>query len=212
MSGKVDDIFGLTLRLILVGWPRVALCVATLATLGFLVDSGLITDVSWNLLISAFMLALQYWLTRTLLADLGYGLSERPRGFAFVGLSMVTGLGIVLGFVLLIAPGLILLARWSVSLPWLLSGDEGVFESMRRSWDQTADHVLPVVAVFLIIYLPGLAVYGGGGWVLEASGSPFLVAAAMNWALSLSQVVAWVVSVAIFALLNESLTLSEVFE
>lgn len=76
---------------------------------------------------------------------------------AIFGLSLLFGIGIVFGLVLLIIPGLLLLVRWSLSLPVLLGEESGVTESLRRSWELTAEHwmlALAVTSVLLLAWTP----------------------------------------------------------
>tara|TARA_B100000678_G_C18143163_1_gene475683 strand:+ start:201 stop:863 length:663 start_codon:yes stop_codon:yes gene_type:complete len=69
--------------------------------------------------------------------------------FAYLGLTLLSGLGIVIGFVLLVLPGLILLARWSAAYGYLLGDGEGVTSALEESWDATTGHTVPVMLAFL---------------------------------------------------------------
>ncbi|AKM07097.1 hypothetical protein [Pelagerythrobacter marensis] len=59
------------------------------------------------------------------------------RIWAYVGLTILTMLGMVIGFFLLIVPGLIVAVRWSAAPGYLIGRDAGVVEAMQRSWDST---------------------------------------------------------------------------
>lgn len=193
-------------------WPRAALAIIVLVGLGFLVDSGIVTNSSFNTVISGATLAFQYWLTRSLLEQLGYAMPGRPRGWAFVGLGIVSGLAILLGLLLLIVPGLILLVRWSITTPCLLSSDDGIFDCMRRSWHQTEGHFWPIFTSLLAIYLPALAV-GLGGIVAAAWGSePYAGILLADLFFNISLVAGWVAAVVIFTMLNPAPALVETFE
>jgi hypothetical protein len=61
-----------------------------------------------------------------------FGAGARYFGRLF-GIGFLSNLGIVLGLVLLIVPGLILWARWSAAAPAGVAEDRGVGESMDRS-------------------------------------------------------------------------------
>lgn len=180
--------------------------------LGTLIDSDPSSANNLNMLNTGLTLGLQYWLTRSLLVELGHPVSGSPRGFAFIGLGIVGGLGILLGMVLLVIPGLILLVRWSISVPCLLASDEGVFDNLRRSWDQTAGHFWPILISFLVIYGPALGVVILGGMMMELTEQRLVGSVLMNAALSGALVAGWVASMAIFTMLNQSPTVADIFE
>ncbi len=63
----------------------------------------------------------------------------------FFGLSILYTLGVGLGFVLIIIPGLIVMARWSVAQPLFISRGGGVMESLGQSWNQTRGNEFPII-------------------------------------------------------------------
>jgi hypothetical protein len=72
---------------------------------------------------------------------------------AGLGLSIVFGLGVLAGLLLLIVPGLILWAMWFVVLPVLLHEGTGVFAAFSRSRALTKGHrgtLAGMIIVFLI--------------------------------------------------------------
>jgi uncharacterized membrane protein len=70
------------------------------------------------------------------------------------GVCLLTNIGILLGFVFLIVPGIILLVRWSISVPYVISDDQiGVIEAIQRSWEETGDAFWPILLTLLIFYL-----------------------------------------------------------
>jgi hypothetical protein len=88
-----------------------------------------------------------------------------------IGLAIVSGVGIMLGMILLIVPGIILALMWSVAVPALVVERLGVFEALRRSsaltkgakWKILGLGVIIVVAYWLlsvILGMVGLAGYG----------------------------------------------------
>ncbi len=56
-----------------------------------------------------------------------------PRVLPLLGASILAGLGITLGLILLVVPGLILLTWWSLITATIVLEDKGVFESFGRS-------------------------------------------------------------------------------
>src|SRR5262249_4398917 len=57
----------------------------------------------------------------------------RPRFGALLGVSILTGLGVGLGFLLFIVPGVILFTRWSLSVPVVMLEGLSPRAAMRRS-------------------------------------------------------------------------------
>src|SRR4030095_4596632 len=102
---------------------RVAVAMAVMTAVGTAADvqagSGLV------FLAHVRTRALQYWVTASLLDDLGMRLAGKARFPAFFVLGLVTGLGILAGLVLLVVPGIVLLVRWSLARLAGVPGEEG---------------------------------------------------------------------------------------
>jgi len=214
----VGEILAQTRHLLPVEAPSAILAIFVLSGLGFLVDSGLVTNASFNLVISGVTIACQYILTRRLLEDVGYALPDRPRGLAFLLLGIVAGLGIVVGLLVLIVPGIVLLVRWCVSTPVLLSSETGIFGALQESWEQTEGHFWPILLSLMVVYLPGLAIFGAGLAIYgfgpdgATNGSLYAGALIANLALNGTIVAGWIATVAIFSLLRSPPGGAEVFE
>lgn len=73
-------------------------------------------------------------------------------GTLFVA-GLLTGLGIALGFVALIVPGLFLLTRWILVTPAVVLERLGATDAMRRSWHLVRGHGWRVFAVILLTML-----------------------------------------------------------
>lgn len=69
-----------------------------------------------------------------------------------LGLGIVAGLGMMLGYMLLIVPGVILTVLWSVAAPAVVVEKRGIFESLQRSRDLTRGFRWPVFGL-LVIYM-----------------------------------------------------------
>lgn len=67
--------------------------------------------------------------------------------------SILAGIGIAIGFVLLIVPGLILLTLWAVVAPSILVERQGVLAAFRRSMDLVKGNAFQVFAVILVFFL-----------------------------------------------------------
>ncbi len=110
----------------------------------------------------AGMLA-QFILTKIALDRLGVvQRTSRGTGPAFIGLSILTNLGILAGLVLLVLPGIYLVMRWSASVPILIAEESGPIESIGESWRRTNGHVVPITIAYLFSLLPLLGILGIG--------------------------------------------------
>lgn len=91
---------------------------------------------------------------------------------------ILVGLGILLGLVLLILPGLYVFARWYLAGPLLVREGTGRRAAMQRSWDMLAVHWPAALGVGLILFVlsvaplavelaaPALAAEYGFGWLV----------------------------------------------
>lgn len=105
-----------------------------------------------GLLVIILAIVAQYLLWEAML-DNGT-LFARPqqgrRYLAFVGLAILTALGVGLGFMLLIIPGLLFNARWMAAPAFLIRQRTGITESMRLSWDGIKGNSKPVILVYIV--------------------------------------------------------------
>lgn len=111
---------------------------------------------------SLLQIPVQYWLYEKLLRADGGGPQPGAarRILPFVGLSLVIGLGVGLGMILLIVPGLILAARWSVAIPIFVGEEQSVADSMSRSWELTRPSQWSIVLALVVFGLLFGVVYG----------------------------------------------------
>jgi hypothetical protein len=123
-----------------------------------------------------------------------------PIVLPLIGLSILLGLGVGIGFVLLIVPGLYLMTIWAVAAPALVIERRGVFAAFRRSRELVRDNGWEVFGVILLVIALGLAVgiivalvasgLGTAGiaivqWVVQVVVSPFtaLISAVLYFSL-----------------------------
>lgn len=96
-----------------------------------------------------------------------------------IGLGLLVGLGVAIGFIALIIPGIYLLLCWMVASPVMVVERLGVMASMSRSMQLTQGHrwaILGLIVLFMIAYMIVAAVVGailGGSMAqLAAPGGP----------------------------------------
>ncbi|RUV75343.1 MAG: hypothetical protein EOR30_21475 [Mesorhizobium sp.] len=73
-------------------------------------------------------------------------------------IALLVGLGVVLGLMLLIVPGIMLALRWSVAVPALVQERLGVFGSMARSRDLTKGSRWALFGLFVILIIIVIAI------------------------------------------------------
>jgi predicted permease len=70
----------------------------------------------------------------------------------YVGLSILYTLAVSLGLILIIIPGLFLMARWSVAQPLLVTRGGGVTAAMRDSWERTRGNEFPILVAVIVLF------------------------------------------------------------
>jgi hypothetical protein len=70
-----------------------------------------------------------------------------------IGASILAGIGVTIGFVLLIVPGLILLTFWCLIVPFIVLGGSGVFESFGNSWRTVRGYAWRVFGTYVLVFL-----------------------------------------------------------
>jgi NhaP-type Na+/H+ or K+/H+ antiporter len=108
--------------------------------------------------------AATYFLYEAVLARTGLRSRQSEDAFLpFIGLAIVTALGIMLGLVALVIPGLYLIARWSIAAPVLMIEGKGPIKAMQDSWERTKGSDFSIfVAVLLFFGIPWLASIAAG--------------------------------------------------
>lgn len=167
-----------------------------------------------NLVLSICGLVAQFIvLDRLLRAEGLIDQDDGPRGGAFVMLAIATGLGIALGLVLLIIPGLLLAARWAVALPAVIGRRVSAREAMAASAEMTREDIPALSIASAILLVPSIAAIAMSVLLYPEEGDAGLAyVLATNVTLYVGQVLGWYASVAIYALYRHSEpTLEEVF-
>jgi hypothetical protein len=126
--------------------------------------------------------------------------SVEPEFWPLVAVSLLFGIGVGIGFVLLIIPGLILIVIWSVVAPVTVLERPGVFEAFGRSRGLVRGNGWNVFGVILLVFLAVAVVSVAAGLVTDSLGS--LGRALVQWAVTaaLAPVTALSASVLYFAL------------
>lgn len=75
--------------------------------------------------------------------------------------SFVSSIGILLGLILLVIPGLVLIAWWGLYSPAIMRENRGVFDSLGRSRELVRGHTASAIAVWLSLIAVVFVVLGG---------------------------------------------------
>lgn len=98
------------------------------------------------------------------------------RFWPIFGGSLLLGLGVAFGALLLIVPGLILYAGWYVFLPVVIGERRDPIDALTRSWDLTRGYKWPVFGVALCATIIGMVI----GGILGGIGGAFVGLEAVN--------------------------------
>jgi hypothetical protein len=85
---------------------------------------------------------------------------KRRYGSLFAA-GIIGGLGIVVGSLLLIIPGLYLAARWAIATPFIVVDGQASTQSLKSSWHATERFAWPIVLAVVVWTLPVIALLVG---------------------------------------------------
>jgi hypothetical protein len=103
-----------------------------------------------------------------------------------IGIAILGGLGVIVGFVLLIVPGIVLMVVWSVVAPAYVAEGRGLFEAFSRSVELTRGNRWRIFGLgliyFVAIILMSLVIGALGGVVTVAAreAGPLVTAVVVN--------------------------------
>jgi hypothetical protein len=130
--------------------------------MGGAVGGGLITMIAYLALTGAAQAATVFavsdlYLGRTATIASSF---QRVRGNIgrVLGVMFLVGLVVGVGFILLIIPGIILMARTGVAVPVAMLEDEGPRDSLSRSMELTKGFAMPMLLIFLLVWVLAMIV------------------------------------------------------
>lgn len=209
------DLLDETFRLLRRGAPRAAIALVILAALGIAIDSRM-AGPEWEgpltLFTSVLVIVAQYRVTRLLLGDVAGAVPTGGGIGAFIVLGILSGLGILLGLLLLVVPGIILFVRWSIAVPILIDTGDGVIDSLRRSWRDTAGCFWPILLTYLALYGPAILAAALGYALATRNPDNLAGVVVANLAMNGGLVAGWHATVAIYSNFKILASLPTVFE
>jgi hypothetical protein len=141
--------------------PAALLIFAISAVVGWLFDEGGLVLIA--AIVSIVLGTLYQGMVVQLVRDVQDGRRDHSMGelfssvgpvlLALIAVSILAGIGIGIGFVLLIVPGLILLTFWSLVAPVTVIEHPGVFSAFSRSWGLVRGYAWPVFGTIVLVFL-----------------------------------------------------------
>lgn len=131
-------------------------------SVGFMVDAN-DTSLSslFDTLLGVFSIVAGYMLVKRFLASRGSLRSDVNRFWPYLGLLILWIIGLVVGLLLLVIPGIILVVRWSAATGFVIGEQRGVFESFKASWNATKGHgwaifFAGIVTLIVVVMIAGV--------------------------------------------------------
>lgn len=152
-----------------------------------------------------------YFLVAKFLEMKGLLPDPSTRIWAYVGLSILSTLGMIVGFLLLIVPGLILMVRWSASTGYLIGGREGITDALGASWRATEGKGWSIFGAGLVLLIILAMVGGVIGVIAGLIGIPAVIAIVSGLGEAFGSAVFVAFTVAIYALVRSEEQIGEVF-
>src|SRR3954466_4705527 len=101
--------------------------------------------------------------------------SVTPVLLPLIGAGILAGIGVAIGFILIIVPGLFLLTIWAVVAPSIVAERKGVFEAFGRSRELVKGHGWQVFGVIVVLFLLQLVVGGIVQAIFRSASDSFAV-------------------------------------
>lgn len=171
-------------------------------------------DSLFSLPLSIASMVAQYLLVKQALKREGLlsgDLTGAP--MAFVGVSILSGLGTVLGLLLLIVPGILLVLRWMPAMAIVLaenpirSGD-----ALGEAWRRTKGHWLAIGIAYLLTMIPFAGAMLAYLWNGADSPTPLIALGVANLLMNLGMAATWYLGVAVYqGVASRSDELEEIF-
>lgn len=112
----------------------------------------------FELLVAVASVVAGYLLLSRYLAARGRLRDDSNRFWPYLGLAILSTIGIVLGLILLIVPGIMLMVRWSAASGFVIGEQLGITDSLKASWDATKGHGWAIFLSALVMFVGILVV------------------------------------------------------
>ena len=174
-------------------------CVAILSAIDVVLEQYAPTISTFPSAIAS--IAAQYYLTITALERRGLRQPGGGQFGAFFVLGFLSGLGILLGTLLLILPGVYLAIRWSAASAVLLADQGRASDALSESWGMTQKSFWAILGAYLVIIAPAF-ILAIGLSVALGEVSPIASSLIVSVLTISAFAVSWLASVALYSLLK----------
>jgi hypothetical protein len=155
---------------------------------------------------ASYFLIAQYLEARGLLRD------RETRIWAYVGLTILSVIGMMVGFLLLVVPGLILLTRWSAASGFLIGARAGIVESLSASWDATRGNGWAIFFAGFVMLIIASLIGAAIGGISVAMGSSTLMPIVTSFINAFGSALSLAFGIGVYHLVqNDDEALGEVF-
>jgi hypothetical protein len=177
----------------------VALSIIAMSTVGVAAEM-VNPEAYFSLPVSIASMLAQFIVMRAALDRMGLVQRSGRAVGAYIGASILINIGVLLGLVLLIIPGVVLTLRWSIALPILLAEDQDASGSLSESWARTRGHALQILLAYLVpLAALVCAILAYATADPETAQVSMTASAIGNALMSLFSVMTWLLSVALYA-------------
>ena len=76
----------------------------------------------------------------------------------YLGMSVLYILGVMVGFIAVVFPGLFIMARWSIAQPLLVGRGDGPRQALGESWERTKGNEFQILIALLVLLILPLAI------------------------------------------------------
>ncbi|MDG5488336.1 hypothetical protein NYR55_06850 [Sphingomonas sp. BGYR3] len=161
--------------------------------------------VGINLVVSVVTIALVQWQIRAALTAAGSSIAPgNGRIVALYLLNLVATLGIALGVLMLVLPGIYVASRWAVAGAILIAEGRTIGDALGESWRRTQASVTPISALLILAVVPLGAALAAEIWVMDVAldALPLWFSILTNGLLAISMMATTQVGVAAYRVLE----------
>lgn len=129
----------------------------------------------------------------------------------FLGMSILALIGVVIGFMLILVPGIIIMVRWAAANGLVIGKAMGPVDALKVSWDATDGHSWPIFLAGVVLML---GVFVGAAIVMAPLAMASLTVAAIAGAFfeAFANALNFAFSIAVYCLLvDDDTEMAEVF-
>ena len=196
---RAGEIIERTLGLIRDNAVPVAIATVALAALGTASDHYN-PEAYFSLPLSIAAAIAQYWIIRQAMAREGLLAADLSGAVgAYVGVSILSSLGITLGLLLLIVPGVLLLLRWAPAVPLVLGVERlRAGEALSESWKRTTGHWMAIGAAYVLTLIPLGGAILAYAWEVYELPEQLAALGVANILLSFWEISTWLLGLAVY--------------